>query len=176
MKLESVVKNTKITIGISDLAVSNNVKDTLITYSLGSCIAVLVYDPTVQVSGMIHVMLPDSNIEKMAKNSISFNPYKYMDTGVPILIKKCVAMGAKKATMSISVFGGAQVFDREDYFNIGKRNYVSLRKILWQEGLLIRNEHVGGRVHRTVRIDVATGSILLDVNKEEMITYTSTIK
>lgn len=176
MKVSSVEKNTKITIGISDLAVSNNADETLITYSLGSCIAVLVYDPMVRVAGMIHVMLPDSNIEKMAKNSIAFNPYKYMDTGLPLLIKKCLAMGAKKTTMSISVFGGAQVFDREDYFNIGKRNYVALRKILWQEGLLIRNEHVGGRVHRTVRIDVADGGILLDVNKEEMITYSSTIR
>lgn len=176
MKLERVDKNTKVTVGISDLAVSNNVNETLITYSLGSCIAVLIYDPTVRVAGMIHVMLPDSGIEKMAKNSISFNPYKYMDTGVPQLIKKCLAMGAKKPTMSISVFGGSQVFDREDYFNIGKRNYVSLRKILWQEGLLIRNEHVGGKVHRTVRIDVSDGNILLDVNKEEIITYTSTIR
>ncbi|TNE68921.1 chemotaxis protein CheD [bacterium] len=172
----SVDKNTKITIGISDMAISNNVSDTLITYSLGSCIAVLIYDPTVRVAGMIHVMLPDSSIEKMAKQSLSFNPYKYMDTGVPLLIKKCLALGAKKATMSISVFGGAQVFDREDYFNIGKRNYVALRKVLWQEGLLIRNEHVGGRVHRTVRIDVNSGNILLDVNKEEIITYSSLIR
>lgn len=176
MKVSSVDKNTKITIGISDLAVSNNADDTLITYSLGSCIAVLVYDPLARVAGMIHVMLPDSNIEKMAKNSIAFNPYKYMDTGLPLLIKKCLAMGAKKQTMSISVFGGAQVFDREDYFNIGKRNYVALRKILWQEGLLIRNEHVGGRVHRTVRIEVGNGNILLDVNKEEIISYSSTIR
>lgn len=176
MKVASIDKNSKIIVGISDLAVSNSVSDTLITYSLGSCIAVVLYDPLVHVAGMIHVMLPDSNIEKMAKNSIAFNPYKYMDTGLPLLIKKCLAMGAKKTSLSISVFGGAQVFDREDYFNIGKRNYVTLRKILWQEGLLIRNEHVGGRVHRTVRIDIEDGSILLDVNKEEIITYASTIR
>lgn len=172
----SVNKTTKITIGISDMAVSNNTNDTLITYSLGSCIAVIIYDPSVRVAGMIHAMLPDSNIEKMAKNSLAFNPYKYVDTGVPQLIKKCLAMGAKKPSMCISVFGGAQVFDREDYFNIGKRNYIALRKVLWKEGLLIRNEHVGGRVHRTVRIDVSTGNILLDVNKEELITYSSIIR
>ena len=176
MKVNTFDKTTKITVGISDLAVSNKTDESIVTYSLGSCIAAIVYDPISHIAGMIHIMLPDSSIEKMAKNSIAFNPYKYMDTGLPLLIKKCLAMGAKKATMSISVFGGAQVFDREDFFNIGKRNYVALRKILWSEGLLIRNEHVGGRVHRTVRIEVGTGNIILDVNKEEIITYSSTIK
>ncbi len=86
-------------------------------------------------------------------------------------------MGAKKTKYEYLCFlEELRFFDREDYFNIGKRNYVALRKVLWQEGLLIRNEHVGGRVHRTVRIDVSTGNILLDVNKEELITYSSIIR
>ncbi|MGZ3387730.1 MAG: chemotaxis protein CheD, partial [Isosphaeraceae bacterium] len=47
-------------VGISDLKVSNNPADSMITYALGSCIAVAVYDPVAKVGGLLHFMLPDS--------------------------------------------------------------------------------------------------------------------
>ena len=158
-------------VGVADLVVSRNPDDVLVTYSLGSCLGVVLHDPVARVSGMLHVMLPDSRIEKLSKNSIVFNSFKYVDTGIPRLFQKCYKLGATKRNMCLSVFGGAQVFDREDYFNIGKRNYVALRKVIWQEGVLIKNEHVGGTVHRTVKIEVQNGQITLDVNKEKIITY-----
>lgn len=158
-------------VGISELVVSTDPDDMIVTYSLGSCLAVVLYDTKSKIGGMIHVMLPDSGIEKMSKSSASFNPYKYVDTGIPLLVKACVESGLNKKTSCLSVFGGAQIFDREDYFNIGKRNYVALRKVIWQEGLLITHEHVGGRVHRTVKINLQNGDITLDVNKEQIITY-----
>jgi chemotaxis protein CheD len=158
-------------VGIADLVVSDNPEDLLVTYSLGSCLAVVLYDHKAQIGGMLHAMLPDSKLEKLSKDSIAFNPYKYIDTGVPALFKKCYKLGANQRNLSLSVFGGAQVFDHEDYFNIGKRNYVALRKIIWKEGVLIKHEHVGGRVHRTVRLNISNGEILLDVNKDELITY-----
>lgn len=170
-----LTKDTTIkrTVGIADMIVSKNPDETLITYSLGSCLGVIFYDPFEKIAGLIHIMLPESKIEKLSKDSIAFNPYKYVDTGIPLIIKKMLKYGSKKNQLLISVFGGAQVFDREDYFNIGKRNYVSLRKILWKESLLIKNEHVGGKVHRSVKINVESGEIMLDVNKEEIITYSS---
>lgn len=166
----------KRTIGISDMVVSSDREEALITYSLGSCIAVIAYDPINYIAGMIHIMLPESKIEKLSRDSIAFNPYKYVDTGVPALFKSMNKKGSTKQNITVSVFGGAQVFDREDYFNIGKRNYVALRKLLWKHGMLIKNEHVGGKVHRTVKVRVNTGEITLDVNKEEIITYSSTRK
>ena len=166
----SAVKTKKV-IGIAELEVSDNPDDLLITYSLGSCLGVVLYDKAKHVGGLLHAMLPESRLEKLSRSSVAFNPYKYVDTGVPRLFKKVYNLGASKRNLVLSVFGGAQVFDRKDYFNIGKRNYISLRKISWQEGVLIKNEHVGGRVHRTVKLDIQTGNIYLDVNKEEIITY-----
>lgn len=163
--------NQKKIVGLSDLKISSNPDDTLITYSLGSCLAVVTYDRRQQRAGLLHVMLPDSGIEKLSKSSIAFNPYKYVDSGVPELFRKHYKYGADKKDLCIGVFGGAQVFDREDYFNIGKRNYFALRKILWKEGVLITHEHVGSNVHRTVRVDVESGIITVDVNKEEIITF-----
>lgn len=156
---------------MSDLKMSDTPGDVLVTYSLGSCLAVVTYDRKQQRAGLLHVMLPDSGIEKLSKTSIGFNPFKYVDTGVEALFRKHYRYGANKQDLCIGVFGGAQVFDRSDYFNIGKRNYLAMRKILWKEGVLISHEHVGNRVHRTVSIDVSTGIITLDVNKETLITY-----
>ncbi len=163
--------NQKKIVGLSDLKMSDNPGDTLITYSLGSCLAVVTYDRKQLRAGLLHVMLPDSGIEKLSKASIAFNPYKYIDTGVPELFHRHNKYGANKKDLCIGVFGGAQVFDRNDYFNIGKRNYLALRKLLWKEGVLITHEHVGSNVHRTVRVDIASGTITVDVNKEELLTY-----
>lgn len=163
--------NQRKIVGLSDMKMSDNPGDVLITYSLGSCLAVVTYDRKQRRAGLLHVMLPDSGIEKMSKSSIAFNPFKYVDTGVPELFRKHYRYGANKRDLCIGVFGGAQVFDREDYFNIGKRNYLALRKLLWKEGVLISHENVGSNVHRTVNVDVSTGIITLDVNKEKLITY-----
>lgn len=163
--------NQRKIVGLSDLKISDNPSDVLITFSLGSCLAVVAYDRKQHRAGLLHVMLPDSGIEKLSKSFIAFNPFKYVDTGVPELFRKHYKLGANKRDLCIGVFGGAQVFDRQDYFNIGKRNYLALRKLLWKEGVLITHEHVGSNVHRTVSIDVKSGIITLDVNKEKLITY-----
>ena len=163
--------NQKKIVGLSDLKMSDSPGDTLVTYSLGSCLAVVTYDRKQQRAGLLHVMLPDSGIEKLSKSSIAFNPYKYVDTGVPELFRRHYKYGTDKKDICIGVFGGAQVFDRNDYFNIGKRNYLALRKLLWKEGVLITHEHVGSNVHRTVRVDIGSGTITVDVNKEELLTF-----
>lgn len=51
--------------------------------------------------------------------------------------------------------------DREGVFNIGKRNYLALRKILWKAGVLVQGEDVGGHLSRTVRLDIASGRFWL---------------
>ena len=53
----------RVVIGLAELAVSNNPNAVLTTYSLGSCLGVAVYDPVAKVGGLMHAMLPDSNID-----------------------------------------------------------------------------------------------------------------
>jgi chemotaxis protein CheD len=54
---------SELIVGISDLKVSKNQGDVLITYALGSCIGVTVYDPKARVGGLLHFMLPDSSLD-----------------------------------------------------------------------------------------------------------------
>jgi hypothetical protein len=44
---------SRIVVGVPDMKVSGDVEDMLITYALGSCIGVAVYDPTVKTSWII---------------------------------------------------------------------------------------------------------------------------
>lgn len=148
-------------IGVADLAVSNNSGEELITYSLGSCIAVVIYDPTVKVGGMLHYMLPESSMdpEKAKKN-----PAMFADTGVPSLFKQSYQLGASKKNIVVKVVGGAQIMDENGVFNIGKRNYLALRKLFWKNNVMVSAEHVGGNVNRTVRLDLGTGRVILKVS------------
>ena len=90
-------------VGISDIKVSNNLNDTIVTYALGSCIGIAVYDPIARVGGMLHYMLPDSTLdERKAKE----NPAMFADTGIPLLFKTCYGLGAEKKRMIVKVAGG----------------------------------------------------------------------
>jgi chemotaxis protein CheD len=148
-------------IGVADIAVSNNHQEELITYSLGSCIAVVIYDPTVQVGGMLHYMLPESSMDPEKAKRI---PAMFADTGIPTLFKQSYQYGATKKNLIVKVVGGAQIMDENGIFNIGKRNYLALRKLFWKNNVMVTAEHVGGNVNRTVRLELTTGRVILKVS------------
>lgn len=148
----------KIIVGVSDMKVSNSPEEVLITYSLGSCIGVLVYDPVVKVGGLLHYMLPDSELDK---EKAAKNPHMFGDTGIPSLFKATYALGAKKHRMKVVVVGGAQILDQKGFFNIGKRNHMILRKMFFKNNVMVNHEEVGGNVNRTIRIEIGSGDIYL---------------
>jgi chemotaxis protein CheD len=147
-----------VVIGIADCQVSKEPDSTLVTYALGSCVAVLIHDPTVNVGGLLHFMLPESNLDlvKAAKN-----PSMFADTGIPLLFRSAYQLGADKKRLVVTVAGGAQMMDTQGTFNIGKRNCLAMRKILWKAGVLVHSEHLGGEVSRTVRLEVRSGKVTL---------------
>jgi chemotaxis protein CheD len=151
----------KIVIGISDMKVSNSPEDVLITYSLGSCIGLVIWDPVVKVGGMLHYMLPDCNLDRSRAEK---NPCMFADTGIPKLFKEVYKFGAIKNRLVVKVVGGSQIMDESGMFNIGKRNYLALRKIFWKNRVLISKEDIGGVVNRTISLDVATGLTILKVS------------
>lgn len=153
-----------VVVNIADMKVSENPDDTVVTYSLGSCIALVLYEPVAKVGGMIHIMLPDSSIEKDPSRLV---PYKFVDTGVPLLFKKMFAMGAKRSRVVTKVAGGSNVMDKSKYFNIGERNYTAVRKILWRNNIMIAGEDVGGSKSRTVRLHMDSGKVIVSNSHEE---------
>ena len=144
--------------GVSDMKVSNRLDEVLVTYSLGSCIGVAVYDPVAKTGGLLHYMLPESSLDK---SKAAKNPFMFADTGIPALFKGTYKFGAKKQRMKVVVIGGAQILDQKGFFNIGKRNYMALKKMLFKNNVIIDFEDVGGNVNRTVRLAINTGDVLI---------------
>jgi chemotaxis protein CheD len=152
-------------VGIADFKVTNDPSVELVTYSLGSCIGLSIWDPEVHVGGMLHFMLPDSNLSpRKAANQ----PAMFADTGIPALFRAAYEKGAVKGRLLIKVAGGSNLLDDNGTFNIGKRNYVSLRKIFWKNGVLIHKEDVGGSISRTLRLKVGTGQVTLKTREGEV--------
>jgi len=145
-------------VGVADCQVSNDREGTLVTYALGSCIAIAIHDAAAGVGGLLHFMLPESAIDPAKAQS---NPYMFADTGVPLLFQTAYKHGADKRRLTVRLAGGAQVMDDKGIFNIGKRNYLAVRKILWKAGVLVHGEAVGGDTSRTVRLEVGTGTFWL---------------
>jgi chemotaxis protein CheD len=145
-------------VGISDLKVSNNPTDVLITYALGSCIGVAVFDPKARVGGLLHFMLPDSSLDA---NKAKTTPAMFADTGITLLFKSSYAMGAEKKRMIVKVAGGASILDDTNYFRIGQKNITALRKIFWRNNVLIDSEDTGENFNRTVKLELSSGRCIL---------------
>lgn len=145
-----------VTVDIADLKVSNDPSAVLVTYALGSCVAVVLYEPTKRIGGMIHFMLPQSTV---APEKALAQPAMFADTGVPLLFEKMYALGCKKQDLVVKVVGGGQIYDDNHTFEIGSRNYTMVRKMFWKVGVLIAAEDVGGQKSRTTRLAIRTGLV-----------------
>ncbi len=150
-----------IVVGIGDLnfALARSGPGRLATYALGSCLGVCLHDPVAGVAGLLHVMLPSSSVDPARAAT---TPAMFVDSGVPLLFKESYRLGAKKERLVVRLAGGAHQAEREedDLFQIGKRNLLAVRKLLWRNNVIVRAEDVGGaRVSRTLYLDAATGAL-----------------
>jgi len=151
----------RIIVDISDVKVSNDPAVVLVTYSLGSCIGVCLYDPAVNIGGMLHYQLPSS---KADAGRAQEKPLMFADTGMEFLIDKMLSMGAKKKRMQVKIAGGAKMDSGPDGFDIGKRNHLANKKILWQNGMFIDAEDVGGTSARSMYMNIANGAVTIRTN------------
>jgi chemotaxis protein CheD len=155
----------RIVIDISDGKVSSDPADVLTTFSLGSCIGVALYDPVAHLGGMLHYQLPDSTIDK--EKSQRF-PFMFADTGMDILVRKLASMGAGKKRLKVKIAGGATMSTGPKGFDIGKRNHLAIRKILWKQGLFIDAEDIGGSSPRNMYLNIENGDVTVrSVGKEK---------
>ncbi len=151
-----------ITIGISDLNVAKQ-PDRLITYALGSCVGICLYDAVTCVAGMAHIMLPSS--EQCVQNE---NKMKFADTAILLLISKMEQLGASRVRMVAKIAGGAQMFKvdttygaGENIMNIGQRNVTAVKKKLAELNIRIVAEDTGKNYGRTVEFIPETGVVMV---------------
>jgi chemotaxis protein CheD len=150
----------QITVTISDAKASATPGDSLVTYSLGSCVGVALYDRSGRVGGLLHFQLPTASTDTHA------NPFMFADTGLDALVGLMVRGGADKRRITCKLAGGAKMFDDGGVFDIGRRNHTAIRKALWRHGILIDAEDCGGSVPRTMTLRVDDGGVTLKRNGE----------
>jgi chemotaxis protein CheD len=145
-------------LGIGEYGAVHAPGDVIKTLGLGSCVAVILMDPATRTIGMVHVALPDSSIA--TPDDIKRLPGRFADTSLEPLLKDMAKFGAvKRKEMIVKLVGGAMIMDPNNTFNIGKRNVLAIKKILWENGMGARSEDVGGNYSRTVSVAVDTGVV-----------------
>ncbi|MDR0197545.1 MAG: chemotaxis protein CheD [Oscillospiraceae bacterium] len=136
-----------ISVGISDWKICKP-PDSLVTYALGSCVGICLYDKVRKIGGLSHIMLPDS---KNCGDGLATNRMKFADTAIPDMFKKMLSTGAVKADMTAKIAGGAVMFSvATDRFNIGERNIAAVKAALGAIGIRIIAQDVGLNYGRTV--------------------------
>lgn len=143
-----------VTVGISDLNVVR-APDTLVTYALGSCVGICLYDPMSKIAGLSHIMLPTSTINNDPKQQ-----YRFADTAIPLLVKKMEMAGAKKSFMKAKIAGGAQMFaaiTNSSISNIGQRNVIAVKESLAKLKIPIIADDTGKNYGRTLYFTASDG-------------------
>ena len=145
-------------VGIGEFVVSHASDSTIATHAVGSCIVVCVFDPVAVVAGMLHFLLPESAINPVRAQQ---QPAAFADSGIPLLFQEAYKLGLTKPRATVRLVGGAEVTADQPLgmFNVGMRNVLAARSVLWKNGVLVKGELVGGSVARTVRMWAETGRV-----------------
>lgn len=145
-------------VGISDLKIAKS-PEILITYALGSCVGICLFDSLKGIAGLSHIMLPLS-----MDHTATTNVYKFADTAIPELIKQMERLGASRMRMTAKIAGGAQMFQTQNnasISNIGKRNVDSVKDILKKQNIRIIAEDTGSNYGRTIEFSPEDGKLVV---------------
>jgi len=143
-----------IKVGMADYKTGRN-PNSLISYGLGSCVGIALYDSVNKIGGLAHIMLPDSTQARSTEN-----PAKFADTALPLMLNEMIKMGAVKNRVTAKIAGGAQMFtfaNATDVMRVGERNAAAVRILLKQMDIRILADDTGGNYGRTVELKIDTG-------------------
>lgn len=144
----------KIIVGIAEGKTAKH-GEVLISYALGSCVGVCLYDRKHKIAGMAHIILPEMNFAICRQNE-----YKFASEGVKRLILDMCRQGAEKRYMAAKIAGGARMFSSAEHeWNIGARNVERVKKTLTEEGIRIVAEDTGKDYGRTIAFMSEDGTL-----------------
>lgn len=131
--------------------------DILVTFALGSCVGICLYDPHIKLGGLSHILLPDSTSQ-----SPLTTPFRFADSAIPLLLRKMENMGANRRFIKAKIAGGAQMFatvSNASLSNVGQRNVLAVRQALAKLGIPIIADDTGKNFGRTLYFHVEDGAM-----------------
>ncbi len=141
-------------VGISDQQVAYP-PDSLITYALGSCVGICLFDTMRRISGLAHVLLPQAFI-----GSDRHEVYKFADTAVEELVRSMERQGCARLHMIAKIAGGANMFITTGK-SIGERNVEVVKNELKRLNIRLMAEDTGLNYGRTVEFNTQNGSMIV---------------
>jgi len=154
----------RVVVGVGELAVSDRRDEVIVTYALGSCVAVCLFDRVATVAALLHFLLPEASINP--RRALE-QPAAFGDTGIPLLLHRAEQYGLRRDRASVRLVGGAEVAAVPSCAT-GRRNVLAARTILWREGLFLEAQEVGGVSARTVHLSVGDGRLRIFNGREQI--------
>lgn len=143
-----------VAVGLGELAVSARPRETLVAWSLGSCLGLTMYDPLARIGGLVHCLLPDSGLCPTRAHE---RPAMFVDSGLAELLCRLRAAGAEPRRLQVKAAGGAALLGEGGLFRIGERNLEALHAVLPRLGLRLHGSLLGGTEARTLLLAIDTG-------------------
>lgn len=138
--------------GIGELVASREHSHMLVSYGLGSCIALTAWDPRSRAAALAHFMLPSG--------TGGGTPVKFVDEGFNRLLDAFRALGGSPGRAQFKAAGGASMLAvMAGNLDIGRRNAAALEVRLAATGLRLAASDLGGTAGRTVQLSVADGRL-----------------
>ncbi|NLW65206.1 MAG: chemotaxis protein CheD [Clostridiales bacterium] len=159
-----------IVVGIADYNIAKDC-DVLVTYALGSCVGICLYDPLTKIAGLSHIMLP--TITEFNDPRMTLQRGKYADTAIELLMQSMINAGALRIRLRAKIAGGAQMFapiNNKNLAGIGERNVIAVKKELARLRIPIVAEDTGKDYGRTQFLSAEDGKMRIkSVNRGESI-------
>ncbi len=150
----------RMVVGIGAIAACRAGAGLIITHALGSCLGIVVHDPHAHVGAMLHAQLP---LGQLNADLARQHPERFVDLGIPLLFKAATDLGANRRLLRVTVAGAANMIaTTNDLFNIATRNLTVMRKLFWQQGILLAGEDTGGTSPRTMSLRLDTGETVIE--------------
>jgi len=132
----------------------------LVTFGIGSCVVITLYDPVRKTGALAHTMLPHIEDGKPSNN-----PFKFTDYAVEEMIRKMRTSGSRIGNLEAKIVGGADMFPDIGHGSmpVGAENALAAKERLRKEGVGLAGEVVGGSVGRSVVFDTASGIVTVRV-------------
>ena len=151
-KSTKTILRPSVRMGEIDVAMDDGVLRTL----LGSCVGLALYDRRHKIGGLAHIVLPTSR-------GVPESPGKFVDTAIPMLVRRMQELGCSGLNLTAKIAGGANMFATTAVTTIGVQNIEASEQLLAQMGIVIRARHLGGEQGRRMSLDSHTGRVVVEM-------------
>jgi chemotaxis protein CheD len=152
-------------VGIADCKVTADPRQVLLTYALGSCVGVAIWNSKTREAGLLHAMLPDSRLDPARAQQ---NPFVFVDSGLRKLIERMKSRAASPRDLVVKVAGGASLIDTSQHFHVGKNNILAVKQVMRGSGLTVQAADIGGSGSRTMQLTLMTGRVSIRRGTKEV--------